>query len=93
MTGISFIAKADAPKLINQIKKLCKDDKNTNEFWETALFEKSDITVAAKVLCSNEIVEINSYEQLRDLDCNSTELQNESINVICNVFNCKMLSI
>ena len=33
-----------------------------------SLFEKSEIEVAAKLVHSNEVVEINSYEQLRDLD-------------------------
>lgn len=89
MVGISFISKEDAPKLTERIKELCKDEKYDNKFWETALFEKSEIEVAAKVVHSNEVVEINSYEQLRDLDCYSTELQNESIEVICKVFNCE----
>ncbi len=89
MTGISFITTEDSKKLKNKIKLLCSQKENDNEFWETALFEKSDIEVAAKVIRSNEVIEINSYEQLRDLDCYSIELQNESISVICKVFKCK----
>ncbi len=88
MVGISFISKEDAPKLITRMKELCKDERYDNDFWESALFEKSEIEVAAKVVHFNKVVEINSYEQLRDLDCYSTELQNESIEVICNVFDC-----
>ena len=89
MVGISFISKEDAPKLKERIKSLCKDENNNNEFWETALFEKAGIDVEANVTKSSETVEINSYEQLRELDCYSTELQNESISVICDVFGCK----
>ena len=88
MTGIAYINADDALILKKRIKELCADKQNDNEFWETALFEKTDIEVAAKVVKSNEVVEINSYEQLRDLDCYSTELQNESISVICKVFGC-----
>lgn len=88
MVGISFISKEDASKLITRLKELCKDERYDNDFWESALFEKSEIEVAAKVVHSNEVVEINSYEQLRDLDCYSTELQNESIEVIRKVFDC-----
>ena len=86
MTGIAYINAEDALILKKRIKELCADKQNDNEFWETALFEKTDIEVAAKVVKSNEVVEINSYEQLRDLDCYSTELQNDSISVICKVF-------
>lgn len=89
MVGISFISKEDAPKLQQRIKLLCNDENNNNEFWETALFYKSEIDVEANVTKSSETVEINSYEQLRELDCYSTELQNESISVICDVFGCK----
>lgn len=88
MTGIAYINVDDALILKDRIKELCADKENDNEFWETALFEKTDIEVAAKVVKSTEVVEINSYEQLRDLDCYSTELQNESISVICKVFGC-----
>lgn len=88
MTGIAYINADDALILKDRIKELCADKENDNEFWETALFEKTDIEVAAKVVKSTEVVEINSYEQLRDLDCYSTELQNESISVICKVFGC-----
>ena len=88
MTGIAYINADDALILKKRIKELCADKQNDNEFWETALFEKTDIEVAAKVVKSTEVVEINSYEQLRDLDCYSTELQNESISVICKVFGC-----
>ena len=89
MLGISYLNKDDAALLKENMKKLCSDDKNNDEFWETALFDKSGIDVYANVAKSSEAVEINSYEQLRDLDCYSTELQNESIDVICKVFNCQ----
>lgn len=89
MLGISFISKKDAPALISRINEMCSSSNYDNEFWETALFEKSGIEVAAKVVPSSRVAEINSYEQLRELDCHSSELQNESIAVICKVFNCK----
>ena len=89
MIGIAYISKEDSPLLKNRIKTLCEADENSNEFWEVALFDKSDIHVEANVKSSSEIVEINSYEQLRDLDSYSEELKNESINVICKVFDCK----
>lgn len=88
MLGISYLNKEDAALLRENMKKLCAQDTRKDEFWETALFEKSRIDVYANVTKSSETVEINSYEQLRTLDYYSTELQNESIDVICKVFNC-----
>ena len=89
MVGISYLNKEDAALLRIRMEMLCSNTENNNEFWETALFDKSGIDIEANVAKSSEVVEINSYEQLRDLDCYSTELQNESIDVICKVFNCK----
>ena len=89
MVGISFISDKDSDKLVHAINSLCKNKLNDHEFWEKALFEKSDIEVVANVVKSSDVIEINSYEQLRELDLYSKELQNESISVICDVFSCK----
>ena len=89
MVGIAYISAVDAPKLKKRIEELCSENINDNEFWELALFDNSEIKVAGKVVKSSEIVEINSYEQLRDLDSFSVELQHESFAVISKVFNCQ----
>ena len=57
MTGIAYINAEDALILKKRIKELCADKQNDNEFWETALFEKTDIEVSAKGVKSNEFVE------------------------------------
>lgn len=88
MVGISFIAERDSEKLVKAISLFCENKLNDNEFWEIALFEKSGIEVVANVVKSNDVIEINSYEQLRELDSFSKELENESISVICDVFSC-----
>lgn len=89
MLGIAYLNKEDSALLKINMEKLCADESNSGEFWETALFEKSGIEVFANVVKSSGAVEINSYEQLRDLDSYSKELENESIDVICSVFGCE----
>ena len=42
--------------------------------------------VKAKVVHSADVVEINTYEQLRELDEHSSQLKNEAIETICQVF-------
>lgn len=41
------------------------------------------MTVTARVVHSEDVVEINTYEQLRDIDSNSNQLKTEAIKVIC----------
>ena len=58
------------------LKKLCKDIANDNVFWGKALFDMGNIEVNANIMLSSEVTESNSYEQLRELDCSSKELEN-----------------
>ena len=89
MIGISYISENDSKQLKDNIKKLCKDIANDNVFWEKALFDMGNIEVNANIMLSSEVTEINSYEQLRELDCTSKELENESLEVISKTLNCK----
>lgn len=45
--------------------------------------------VAAKVVHSVDVVEINTYEQLRELDSDSNQLKTDAIDVICNALDVK----
>lgn len=90
--GIAFISKQDSELLVSAIKKCCMDVKYKDSFWEDALFS-SGIFVNAKIVGVNDIIEINSYEDLRDLDSYSEELKNESISVICGTLNCRIEDI
>ena len=89
MIGISYISENDSKQLKDNIKKLCKDIANDNVFWEKALFDMGNIEVNANIMLSSEVTEINSYEQLREIDCSSKELENESLEVISKTLNCK----
>ena len=61
MVGIAYISAVDAPKLKKRIEELCSENINDNEFWESALFDNSEIKVAGKVSKSSEIVEIKLF--------------------------------
>ena len=84
MIGISYLLKEEADKVKENIKKMVKDKRYNDKFWEEALFEKNKMLVYAKVVHSREVIEINTYEQLRDLDTNSNQLNSNAIDIICN---------
>lgn len=85
MLGISYLVEADAAIVREQIKKLSKDSRYDESFWEEALYQKDRMIVCAKVVHSSDIVEINTYEQLRELDCESNQLNTDAIQVISRV--------
>lgn len=87
MLGISYITSSDSDRLRERITDMCKNDKNINKFWEEALYKNGSMIVSAKVVNSLDAVEINTYEQLRELDSDSNHLKTEAINIIKDVLN------
>lgn len=83
MLGIAYLHKEDAQHLCQNIERMILDSCYDNVFWEEALMEKDHMFIAAKLVPRNTAVEINTYEQLRDLDSGSNQLQTEAIDIIC----------
>ena len=64
---------------------MSKNPKFNDAFWEEAICEKKQLLVTAKTVKAGEVVEINTYEQLRELDGLSEQLQTQSISTISKV--------
>lgn len=82
MVGISYLNGEQALFVRKRIKDLCEDSRYDDSFWEQALYEKDRMIVTARVVHASDIVEINTFEQLRELDANSNQLKSEAISVI-----------
>lgn len=84
MVGIAYLTEDTAKIVCQTLELLCEDKGNDNEFWEKALYIKKKMIVAARVVQNDRVVEINTYEQLKEIDENSDQLKVEAIDVICN---------
>ncbi len=84
MVGISYLTGDVATIVAGKIGRLAADKRYEGSFWEEALYDKDRMIVSAKVVHSSEVVEINTYEQLRDLDDQSNQLQSDAIDIIAN---------
>lgn len=94
MIGIAYLIKEQASILRCNIKKLCKEREYDNSFWEEALFYKEEkITVYGRVCPFDKVVEINTYEQLRDIDSNSSSLTDSIISLIAKEMNSEIKEI
>lgn len=82
MIGISYLVEEDAKIVRERIQKLCQDQRHNDSFWEEALYQKDRMIVSARVVHSSDVVEINTYEQLRELDSDSNQLKTDAIQVI-----------
>lgn len=82
MIGISYLTEEDAIFVADRINVLCTKNQYDDSFWEEALYKKDRMIVAARVVHASDAVEINTYEQLRDLDSDSEQLKSDAIAVI-----------
>ncbi len=83
MIGISYLVDEDARLVREKAEQLSADSRYDGSFWEQALYQKDKMLVAARTVDASEIVEINTYEQLRELDHGSNHLRTDAIAVIC----------
>ena len=93
MIGIAYLTDSDAKIVSEKLQLLCEDRRNDNEFWEKTLYKKNRMIIAAKVVSEDDTIEINTYEQLRELDENSNQLKTEAIDIICNALDVSSKSI
>ena len=86
MIGISYLEREKAKIVCERINQLSKEPLYNNAFWEESLYQDNKMIVFAKLISSMDVAEINTYEQLRELDGDSNHLKTEAMNVIGEVF-------
>lgn len=86
MIGIAYLNQEDAEVLTNHLDEMIKA-KKYDSFWEDALADKKQFLISGRIIPNSEHAEINSYEELLELDSNSSHLQNEAIQIIEDTLN------
>ena len=82
MIGICYLLEKDAAVVRKNVQALCENSHYDNAFWEEALYQKEGMLVSARIVASDKVVEINTYEQLRELDSSSNQLHSDAIDII-----------
>lgn len=85
MLGICYLTAEDGEKVRKNISVMDKAARYDGSFWEEALYEDSKLITYSKLVDRTDIVEINTYEQLRELDAGSANLKNDAISTIAKV--------
>lgn len=81
MIGISYLLKDKASIVQKRLQELDKDSRYDGSFWEETLYDHDKMIVMAREVLSSNIVEINTFEQLRELDSNSNHLQSDVLQI------------
>lgn len=87
MIGIAYIKDAQAPLIRERLQAYDGKKKYRDAFWEEVLYEKDKMIPYAKLAANEDVVEINTYEQLRDIDKHSRQLDHEAIMIAKDVLN------
>ena len=88
MIGIAYLDKETGTAVGEKVRRLCAQKGREGDFWEEALYENGRMILPAKVVPAADAVEINTYEQLRELDGDSNQLQSDVLDLIAQVFSC-----
>ena len=85
MIGISYLVGEQAEIVKERIYSLMTNKRYDGAFWEETLYTKDRMIVPARVVHATDVVEINTYEQLRELDEDSNHLKSDAIAIISKV--------
>ena len=81
MIGLAYLNEMQG-KIISKLLEKSIEEKQYTSFWEDVLENKKKFLLKGKLISDNSHAEINSYEQLLDLDSGSTHLKNDAIEII-----------
>lgn len=82
MIGLAYIAQRDSARICDKIREMCENSFYDDAFWEDALYDNNRMLIPARVEKAENVVEINTFEQLRVLDEDSDNLKSEIIRQI-----------
>ena len=88
MVGLAYLTGADAAALRKRLREMAAEPRYDGEFWEAALYQNGKMTVPARVIPAGSVTEINTYEQLRELDSHSGNLHSEALDFIARAIPC-----
>lgn len=84
MVGIAYITNDSSDMLKKKLLEMDQDFCYRHCFWEEALFrqEQNKMIVTARMVKDESVFEINTYEQLRELDSASEQLHSYIVDLI-----------
>lgn len=95
LVGFAYISEDDSKYVKEQLISKGQQSRYDDMFWECALFNKNDskMIIPGKKVNDRDYREINTYEDLRELESDSEFLKTEAIEVIEKTFNVDLNAI
>lgn len=78
--GICYLAEKEAKVVTKQLDIAAEEERHEKSFWEVTLEDKDrKYIVYPKMIDDRKITEINTYEQLREIDRSSSHLETDAL--------------
>ena len=89
MVGISYLCGEDADRVRANLAAYDRNPRFDDSFWEEALYEKNKMFVKARQVSAGDVIEINTFEELRAVDDTSSHLHSDALSLIASCLHCK----
>lgn len=86
MVGIAYLTGQEAREIRQRLRIATADPSHDEDFWEEVLYNKDKMSLLPRVVGPEDAVELNTYEQLRELDGDSKNLHSAALDVVAQVF-------
>lgn len=93
MIGIAYICGDETIWIRNRISEMLDCKKYHHAFWEEAAVRNGKMVLLPRMMQENKVFEINTLEELRNLDENSDQLNSELLDIVSDTLGCNLSEI
>jgi len=79
MIGVAYLTEPEASVVRSRLKEMAADPRHADDFWEETLREGDRMLLPARQVSREDAFEINTYEQLREIDAGSDHLRSDAL--------------
>ncbi len=92
MIGIGYLTEPESSFVKKKLAEM-DDDRHAEAFWEDTLYDRDRLVTKARLVSAEVVVEINTYEQLREIAPGSSQLKSDAISIIASTLDCKQSDV
>ena len=82
LVGLSYLTEPDASVVRQRLAMMAEDPRYSSCFWEETLREGDRMLLPARLVSHEEVFEINTCEQLREMDSGSALSRSEAVGMM-----------
>lgn len=79
MIGIAYLTEPESSLVRERLARMAPDPRHADDFWEETLADGERMILPARLVSREDAFEINTYEQLREIDADSNHLRSDAL--------------